>query len=164
MLAEVVKSAKQTKLEILKLYEEDPEDWHILLGKDKKGYYNTSIIHRKDLWFIKEEVINPFETVGYALKTTLSEVPPLSKEVPFGLRPIQSKVEDAATLLKTILKQKPLPLSEITTKYVAEGPYIFSEQLEHTIAPSQIELESRLTAELDRLVERRYSYLRRIYG
>ncbi|MFN3621690.1 MAG: hypothetical protein ACK4TI_02255, partial [Nitrososphaerales archaeon] len=154
--------AKQTRLEILKLYEEDPEGWHILIGRDKKGYRNTSIIHRKELWLIKEEVINPFETVGYALKTTLkNETLPLLKDITFGLRPIQGTLEDTEMLLKAILEQKPLPPSEIITPYVAEGPYIFSE---HLIAPSQIELDNRLTAELDRLVERRYSYLRRIYG
>ncbi len=162
MLAEEIKSAKQTRLEILKLYEEDPEGWHILLGKDKKGYLNTSIIHREDFWLIKEEVINPFETVGYALKTTLeNDKLPFLKEITFGLRPVQGKFEDAETLLKNILEKKPLPPSQIITPYVAEGPYIFSE---HLIAPSQIELEKRLTDELDRLVERRYSYLRRIYG
>lgn len=157
-----IKSAKQARLEILKLYEEDPEGWHIFLGRDKKGYYNTSIVHRSELWLIKEELINPYETVGYAFKTALQEKPKLSEELSFGLRPIQSRVEDTEALLK-LLKQKPLPRSKITSPYVAEGPYIAPTHL-GSLAPSQSELEKRLSDELDRLVEKRYSYLRHIYG
>ena len=163
MLSEEIKSAKQARLEVLKTYEEDPQGWHIFLGRDKKGYYNTNIIHQSDLWLIKEEIINPYETVGYALKTTLQKEPKLS-EVAFGLRPVPGSLEDAEAVLKLMLKQKPLPPSKIATPYVAEGPYIISTQKENFIAPSQSELESKLSAELDRLVEKRYSHLRRIYG
>jgi len=158
-----IKSAKQARLEILKLYEEDPEGWHIFLGRDRKGYYNTSVAHRSDLWLIKEEVINPYEAVGYALKTTLQEDSNLSEEIPFGLRPIQSRVEKVDEVLRVMLEQKPLPPSKITSPYVAEGPYIISSRL-GSLAPSQSELERRLSAELDRLVEKRYSYLRPIYS
>jgi len=161
-LSEEIKSAKQARLEIRKLYEEDPEGWHIFLSRDKKGYYNTSVVHRSDLWLIKEELINPYEAIGYALKTTLQKDLKISDEISFGLRPLQGEVEDIDALLK-VMFQKPLPLSKIKSPYVAEGPYIISTKL-GSLAPSQSELESRLSAELDRLVEKRYSYLRRIYG
>jgi len=161
-LSEEIKSAKQARLEIRKLYEEDPVGWHIFLGRDKKGYYNTSIVHRSDLWLIKEEVINPYEAIGYALKTTLQKDLEISEEISFGLRPLQSEIEDIDDVLKVML-QKPLPSSKITSPYVAEGPYIISTRLGE-LAPSQSELERRLSAELDRLVEKRYGYLRRIYG
>jgi len=163
VLSEEIKSARQAKLEILKLYEEDPEGWHIFLGRDKKGYYNTSVVHRSDFWLIKEEAINPYEAVGYALKTTLQKDPELADEISFGLRPLQSRVEEVDAVLRAMLEQKPLPPSKITSPYVAEGPYIISTRLA-SLAPSQSELERRLSAELDRLVEKRYSYLRRIYG
>jgi len=164
VLSEEIKSARQARLEILKTYEEDPQGWHIFLWRDKKGYYNTRIIHQTDLWLIKEEIINPYETIGYSLKTTLPKEPKLSEEIAFGLRPIQGRLEDSEALLKLMLSQKPLPPSKITTPYFAEGPYIISTQKEGFIMPTQIELESRLSAELDRLIEKRYSYLRRVYG
>jgi hypothetical protein len=162
VLSEEIKSAKQARLEIVRLYEEDPEGWHIFLSRDNKGYYNTSVVHRSDFWLIKEEVINPYEVVGYALKTTLQKDLGLSEEISFGLRPLQGRVEDVEVVLKAML-QKPLPPSKITSPYVAEGPYIISTKLS-SLAPSQSELEKRLSAELDRLTEKRYSYLRRIYG
>ena len=107
-MSEEIKSAKQARLEIIKLYEEDPEGWHIFLSRDKKGYYNTSVVHRSDLWLIKEEIINPYEAVGYALKTTLQKDPELVDEISFGLRPLEGKVEEVDALLRAILGQKPL--------------------------------------------------------
>ena len=164
VLVEEIKSTKQAKIELLRIYEEDPDGWYVFLGRDKKGYYNTNIVHRKDLWLLKEEVINPNETIGYALRTTLEKELKLSEAVAFGLRPIQGELEDVETILRVMLEQKPLPASKITSPYVAEGPYILSNRIDSLITPSQSELERKLTDELDRLIEKRYSYLRRIYG
>ncbi len=159
-----IKESRQARLEILRLYEEDPQGWYILVGRDAKGYHNTSIVHREEVWVIKEEVINPYERIGYAAKTRLEEAIDFSREISFGLRPIQiDAAGDIDTLMGSILAQRPLPASKVDTPIVAEGPYLLSRHATH-LAKGQGRLEAELEEELERLIERRYGYLRRIYG
>ena len=63
-----LKSAKDTKKEIMLNYNRDPQDWHIMVGKDNYGHTDTLITHSNELWILKEEIINPYKSLGFGIK------------------------------------------------------------------------------------------------
>jgi len=91
-----LKSADVAKREIQRLYDKDPRKWHILSGRDSHGYNDLVVMHENDLWIIKEQLINPYKSVGFALKTVGKAHGVENIESPqYGVRPVTRTQIDA---------------------------------------------------------------------
>ncbi len=168
-----MKTAKEARIEILKRYEESPRNWHVLTGRDPRGYYDTSVIHQEEIWFFKEEMINPYKSVGFAIKEKmgkkLDKVFPLS----FGIRPLSlnnnnQKPENLdermfKQIINSALQQKPVPISQIRNQIALQGPFLRTNNSNAGLF-KQKGVDDILRVKVDKLISKKYSHLKRIYG
>ena len=71
-----IKSVQDIMLEIKLKYDQDPEDWRILRGRDEYGHYDTYVAQGdKELWHMKTEWKNPVLPIGVgrAVKRNLND-------------------------------------------------------------------------------------------
>ncbi|MEM1524761.1 MAG: hypothetical protein QW372_00215 [Nitrososphaerales archaeon] len=169
-----MESASELKRKIFKRYEEEPTGWQVYTAKDQYGHINTIFIHGKDVWFLKEEFINPYETIGVGVKDTLSasSIPIIKPN--FGFRPLTKRMmieiinayEGKGSLkeiIKKVLNTNPLPLSDIRTPLIMEGPIMHTIQGIPSIVNKQEELDMKLRIELNNLINKKYPHLTTIY-
>ncbi len=163
--------AEELRREILRRYNRDPHEWHVLAGRDQKGYYDVVVVHGSDTWLIKEQMINPLYSVGFGVKDNLIDQPFGKTQLPhytFGLRPLSRQhVENVTNALKTgqnltglisnILKTTPVASNEIESHMALQGPIIHGSRAIHAISENQAELDRKLRIELEKLLYRRYS-------
>lgn len=163
------------KREIFRLYNKNPKGWYVLIKRDQKGYYDTTITHGKDVWFIKEEQINPYELVGFGVKVELEEKEVLKsiRQYQFGFRPISKKIADEfmesfnddknfGKIMRKIMKEKPMPIDMIKSEFIVQGPLIHSTKPIELIS-NQSEIETKLRMELDKLIYKKYPHLLTTY-
>jgi len=164
----------ELKSEVLRLYNQNPVGWYVLVARDVEGHIDTVFIRGEDAWFLKEEQTSPYERVGVGEKISVNGLDRY-RYTSFGFRPIpqavlkqigmsRSSPRNIDLLLETLLKTKPLPLHSIKSPVFIEGPIIVQRDRCGRIFESQKELDLKLRRELNRLLDRRYPHLRRIYG
>ncbi|MCX8192130.1 MAG: hypothetical protein N3F06_04920, partial [Nitrososphaerales archaeon] len=143
--------------------------------KDRYGHINTIFIHGKDIWFLKEEFINPYETIGVGIKDTLDPQKLPIIRPSFGFRPLTRRMmleimnayedKDRRSLediINRVLNADPRPLSDIRTPLIVEGPILHMQTIP-SILNKQEELDTKLRIELNNLLSRRYPHLTTMY-
>lgn len=169
-------SADQIKKQVWEEYNKDPLDWKILVGRDNRNFYELLILHKNDYWLIKEERINPYETVGIGVKgRTKQEIVRSKPEHDFGLRPLP---KDKIFLILNALKNN-VPIKEIISRFLAEppisakelntpfaiyGPIFTSQKPIDIISNRHQKLRDRLQMELEKLLNKKYPHILSAYG
>ena len=68
-----IEPSNSTKKEIMNRYNKDPKGWYIFTGRDQRGFQDTVVIQGTDIWMLKEERINPYQTIGLSMKEELPD-------------------------------------------------------------------------------------------
>lgn len=157
--------------EIAGLYDKDPQDWRVLLGKDKFGFYDVLISHGTRAWQVKEYMVNPYKFVGLG-----SRLPSLSShllsasEYPFGLRSIDlNEMKELADIIddpralselaSKLLSRKPVSSHDaVEGAAILQGPVLQSTSPLETISSAHTKLDEKLRRELQRLVRRDFRH------
>jgi hypothetical protein len=172
MLVKIMISSIEMKKRVAKAYNLDPEGWQAYTSRDKEGHIETLFLQGDDLYVLKEEVINPFKSIGVAVQETVSsgQTPAKYTSPSFGLRAVTEDMLQRMTELKepndvigAVLKQNPIPTTKINAPAVVQGPVNFSPSPLRILGRRQDTLEAELRRELNRLVDREYPHLRSIY-
>lgn len=157
--------------EIARLYDKDPQDWNVLVGKDRAGFYDVLISHGPDAWQVKEYQVNPYKFVG--LGSRLPNAPPHpfpSSESPFGLRPIGlDSMKEIATIIddpramselaSKLLSEKPVSSREaVESPAILQGPILHSNNPLGTLSNSHTKLDVKMRKELQRLINREFRH------
>ena len=161
-------SSERMKREIVKAYNNDPEDWRVLVGRDAGRHLSALISHGEELWIVKEEQINPYKSVGYGTKTyqdaeLLKNISPYT----FGFRPLgRSRIEELTSalekkksineILADLMARKPVSFKDVVSPMVLQGPVIHSPKPIDYISDKHRQLDLKLKLELERLLHRRY--------
>ena len=164
----MVKSSERVRREIIKSYDNDPEDWRVLVGRDTGRHLSVLISHGEELWIVKEEQINPYKSVGYGAKTyqdaeLLKNISPYT----FGFRPLtRSQIEELTSalekkksineILADLMARKPVSFKDVVSPMVLQGPVIHSPKPIDYISDKHRQLDLKLKLELERLLHRRY--------
>ncbi|MFQ6011802.1 MAG: hypothetical protein ACE5KG_06490, partial [Nitrososphaerales archaeon] len=86
----IVESSNEVRKKALSAYNRSPKGWKVTVTRDSSGFYNTIIVNEKNIWLMKEEIINPFKTEGYGIVETLDKEPELGASgSSFGFRPLK---------------------------------------------------------------------------
>ncbi len=169
--------AEEIRKQILRRYDSNPGGWRVLVGRDIRGYYDLLVSHGSDLWFIKEEQINPFRSVGFGIRDKVSDQETVEKLSPvtFGLRPLSktqmTRIASAlrsesglSEVLSKFLKTDPVALSEVSSPGLLQGPIMHSPGGIGLISERQAKLDRELRVELERLLIRKYPQTIATYG
>jgi len=164
----MVKSSERTKREIIKAYNNDPEDWRVLVGRDTGRHLSVVISHGEELWIVKEEQINPYKSIGYGAKTyqdaeLLKNISPYT----FGFRPLTTnQIEELTTamekkksineILTDLMAKKPVSFKDIASPMVIQGPVVHSPKPIDYISDKHRQLDLKLKFELEKLLHRKY--------
>jgi len=161
--------ADKIKRQVSEQYDADPTDWHVIVGKDRRGHQDLLIIHGSDLWFVKEEQINPFQSVGYGVRTRFGKDEIVRKMSPytFGLRSLShgqavevlkamNGMQNMEKIVVEIMKMSPVSSGMITGPMVVQGPVVQSIKPVALISKKQEDLELKLRNELEKLLARKY--------
>ncbi|MCP8310136.1 MAG: hypothetical protein L6M37_01015 [Candidatus Methylarchaceae archaeon HK02M1] len=167
--------SSDVKKDIFERYNRKPKGWHVLVRRDQRGHYDTIFLHGKDVWFIKEEPVKPYELVGFGIADKVDDEDALSSIKPyqFGFRPIpkkhiaetikafrdRRKIESVISKIMTI---KPVPFDEITSKLAVQGPILYPNNPINLLS-NQDEIDLKLRSELEKLLYRKYPYLLTTY-
>jgi len=168
-----VKSSLELKEQISRKYNKDPTEWHVYNGRDIRRHVDTIITHGSDVWILKEEVINPFKTVGVGLRKKVDEPLGQSTLPSFGFRPLTDETmtrlvraakarNSFSEVMGSVLRQRPVPLDEAMGQSSLRGPILFSPH-RLDVLPDQKDVDLRLRTELDRLILRKYPHLTTTY-
>jgi len=157
--------------EISRLYDKDPQDWRVLVGKDKAGFYDLLISHESQAWQVKEYQVNPYKFVGLGSKLPGSTPRQLTaNELPFGFRPVGlEQMKELASLIDDpramsdiaakLLAERPVSSAEaIESPAVLQGPILQSSSPIEALSSSHTKLDERLRKELRRLVQRDFRH------
>jgi hypothetical protein len=169
-----MEEADRIKREILREYDRDPTGWHVFAARDSRGYFDTVVVHGREVWLIKEHAVNPFESVGFGIRSLADDLRLEAPPYTFGFRPVDresmeqvlrraSEGQSLLDTLRTILERSPQPLREIRTPLALGGPVLVGRESRLDIFPQQRELDRRLRSELDRLLMKRYPHLFTMY-
>jgi hypothetical protein len=156
-----IKPADKIREEIRILYNKNPKKWHVLVGRDSKGYSCTIFLHKNEMWILKEEPLNPYESIGCGSK--LEEIdeslkPFLKNPYSFGFRPIPERYLDEILkegisediIMKTLAKS-PSPLGSIKSPSIV-GPITLPTKPIDFVSEKQTKLNLKLTKQLDRMI------------
>jgi hypothetical protein len=163
-----LKSAEDVKKEIFELYEKDPTEWRVLSGRDRHGYHDLIVMHGTDLWIIKEQLINPYKSVGFAVKTFGKGNNLESFQTPqCGIRPIsQTQIEEITQtiekgrsvreVLSEIMTHRPISFRDLRSPAIVQGPILHVNQPTDLVSTRQRDLDLKLRAELEKLLMKKY--------
>jgi hypothetical protein len=156
--------------EISRLYDKDPQNWRVLVGKDKTGFYDLLISHESQAWQVKEYQVNPYKFVGLGSKLPGSSPRPLISEHSFGFRPVglqqmkelASVIDDprAMTDIATkLLAERPVSTMEaVESPAILQGPIMQSARPIEALSSSHAKLDEKLRKELQRIVQRDFRH------
>jgi hypothetical protein len=161
--------ADELKRDILRRYNRDPHEWHVFVGNDQKGYYDVVVVHGSDAWLIKEQPINPLQSIGFGVRDNILDQDVVKRltEHTFGLRPLSepdvARVAQAlkrgrslSRIINRVLRTEPVAFKELESPMALQGPIIRSPALIDTISENQTELNRKLRIELEKQLYRRY--------
>lgn len=168
-MAELV-SADEIKREIFKRYNKDPKGWQVLAGRDRKGFSDIAVVHGDEVWFIKEEQLNPYSSVGYGVRDLLAKDVENLSPFEFGLRAVsREKLEEIRGSMKAgegvdqamsrIMSLEPVPFETLTNlkgAMFAQGPVMFKPKGLSGISERQKALDGTLRVELEKLLYKKH--------
>ena len=159
---------------IISRYNKRPLGWTTMI--DMKG--NVLVLGPEEGYMLKLITINPQEHTGVGMEIdSPREIRKLVEGTPgYGFRPLSAaqvkgllrsfrRPEQGNRLVSEALKEEPLPTWELERKKplaVLSGPVIAHPDLS-TISKSQMQLDSKLRIEAERLFEKKYPDRAAIY-
>ena len=164
-------SSDKIRAKIEKDYNKNPNGWQAYMSNNK-GHLDSIFINEDNLYIIKEQIINPFKSIGLGVKRRISFDLKESKQIDFGLRPVNPKLIDnlinnqseSNNLINKILKQKPSSYKNIKTPVMLQGPVNYSSPDIKEIRKNEKDIDSRLRIELQKILDRKYPYISSIYS
>ncbi|UCE73928.1 MAG: hypothetical protein JSV56_13055 [Methanomassiliicoccales archaeon] len=141
-----IKSVEEIIAEIKECYDQEPEGWKLLRGRDRAGHYDTYIMNKKNLWQMKTEFKTPFQPKGV------------------GIRIMDKPDEEVEVLME---KGTALPFGEIYQQRknhpifaLGIGRYSpkATSEMKGILSSKQEELEKNLSENLDKLLFREGIY------
>lgn len=160
--------AEKLKREIARSYDSNPKGWNVFVGRDNRKFSQTLISNSSNVWVLKEEMINPYKSVGLGVKL-VDQIDSLKSVTPqeFGLRPLNQgqikklidltrKEKSPRDLLLGIMKSKPVSSSNIKSPLILQGPIMTTENPLSLLSDKHRELDRKLNSELNRLLFRKY--------
>ncbi|MFX0096984.1 MAG: hypothetical protein ACFE7E_04405 [Candidatus Hodarchaeota archaeon] len=169
-----IRSADRIKKEIVKRYNSSPRGWQVMVRRDLRGHYDLIFTKDSNIWFVKEEFINPYKSVGLGAKQTIGRKLDVDNPFEFGLRPLSQeqmrtlieilqKGSDLGRISKIIEDVEPTSARKIDTPYALQGPVIRVDRHTGLISEKQRELDQKLRIELEKLLRKKYPHLLRSY-
>lgn len=165
----------ELKKQIFRRYNEEPKDWYVFTSRDLRGYLDTIVVHGQDVWLIKEEQINPYESTGFGVRERVEKAEAFraSSPYPFGFRPLPQELvkemmkaigrgTDIRESIDRAMGIRPLPIHKIRSDVMMQGPILYSPKPVR-ITPNQEALDAKLRLELGRLLNRKYPHLLSTY-
>jgi hypothetical protein len=162
-----LRDSVKVRREIARLYDKDPQDWNVLVGRDVAGFFDVLISHGKDAWQVKEYQVNPYKFVGLGSRIpSLPSNPLASGEYPFGLRPIgldeikelssaMDEPKAMSELASKLLGEKPVSSSEaMESPAILQGPIVRSNKPLDSLSSAQERLDEKLRRELHRIIRK----------
>lgn len=156
-----IRPSEKVREEIKNLYNQNPRKWHVLVGRDSGGYISTIVLHADRMWMLKEEPINPYETIGCGLRTEeidKSLRPFLKDPYSFGLRPVSEKsirdileADASDKVIRKILRKEPVAADRITSPAIV-GPITLPMKQIDFVSEKQRKLDAELSRELARMI------------
>lgn len=161
----------KVRREIARRYDNDPQGWNVLVGRDNAGFFDVLISHGKEAWQVKEYQVNPYKFVG--LGSRISNLPPhplASEDYPFGLRPVgldsmkelsnlMDEPKAMSELASKLLSEKPISSNEaVESPAILQGPIMQSNRPLDGLSTAQTKLDQRLRKELRRIVQREFRH------
>jgi len=170
-----LKSAKDTKKEIMQNYNREPQDWHVMVGKDNYGHTDTLITHSNELWILKEEIINPYKSLGVGIKKNITANLSNLGLKTFGYRPLPTDLstniledkintEMLNNIITKTLKNDPMPINNIKSEIAIQGPILHSPKPLQNFPAFTKTVDHELKQELDNLLSSKYPHLRSMYS
>jgi len=168
----LISSSDEIKKKLLKEYNKDPKDWQHFLAKDNSGHLDSFFIHKKKIFLIKEEIINPLKSIGFGIKDDIDGIKLPDNAISFGLRPIQENmlkhlsdmsITKKNNILNLLLSQNPIPSTAINSPAIIHGPVNFSRNPLNDIWDGHREADSLLRNRLEEQLNRKYPHLRTMY-
>ncbi|MEE8114802.1 MAG: hypothetical protein V3T23_10655 [Nitrososphaerales archaeon] len=163
-------SSFEMKQRVASAYNLDPQGWQAYTSRDQEGHIETVFLHGDDLYVLKEEMINPFKSVGVAVQEKINSNRAPTTSPSFGLRPVTDDIlqrmttfKEPSDLIGAVMRQKPIPTARIRAPAVVQGPVNFSPSPLRIMGEQQDNLDAKLRRELNKLVDREYPHLRSIY-
>ncbi len=160
--------ADKLRREIAKSYDSNPMGWSVLVGRDSRNFNQILISHGSQAWMLKEELINPYRSVGFGVELA-GGVEALRGTVPqqFGLRPLNKRqIGELADLMRMeesprdfllrVMRSKPVPTSEVRSPLVVQGPVVATSNPLGLLSDKHRELDLKLREELEKLLLRKY--------
>ena len=160
--------AEKLKREIARSYDSNPKGWNVFVGRDNRKFSQALISNGSNVWILKEEIINPYKSVGLGVKL-VDQLDSLKSTVPqeFGLRPlnqgqikklidITKKEESPRDILLGIMKSKPVSSGDIKSPLILQGPIMSTENPLSLLSDKHRELDRKLNSELNKLLLRKY--------
>jgi hypothetical protein len=164
-----LRDSTKIRREIARFYDRDPQGWNVLVGKDRAGFFDVLISHRRDSWQLKEYQVNPYKFVGLGSRISdLPSSPPSPDSYQFGFRPIGlDSIKELSTLMDDpkalnelatkLLNEKPVTSKEAwESPAVLQGPVLHSNRPIDTLSNAQMRLDEKLRKELHRIVNREF--------
>jgi len=156
-----IRPSEKVRDEIKRLYNKNPKKWHVLVGRDSRGYTSTVFLHGGKMWTIKEEHLNPYESIGCGSRIMDMDEgfrPFLKNSYFFGFRPISEKylrdiLETGITdeAVRGMLEKTPVPERKITSPAII-GPVTFPTKSIDFVSEKQTKLDAELSRELDKMI------------
>ncbi len=168
---QVLLDSAKVRREILRLYDKDPQDWKVLVGRDSKGFYDLLFTHRSDAWQVKEYQVNPYKFVGLGARLRNISADRLAVgEYAFGLRPIDiDLMKELANVMddphqmsdvaSRLLREKPITTQEaVQNPAILHGPIFESNNPLETLSAAHTKLDEKLRKQLQQIVRRDYRH------
>ncbi|MFX0068890.1 MAG: hypothetical protein ACFFA1_04920 [Promethearchaeota archaeon] len=169
-----IRSADRIKKEIVRRYNSSPRGWRVMVKRDLRGHYDLIFTKGSNIWFVKEEFVNPYKSVGLGAKQRIGRKLDVDSPFEFGLRPLSQeqmrtvidifqKGSDLDRISKIIEDIEPTSARKVDTPYALQGPVIRVDRHTGLISEKQRELDQKLRTELEKLLSKKYPHLLRSY-
>lgn len=133
-------------LEIKLKYDQKPEGWRILRGRDQNGHYDTYVAQGdQDLWHLKSEWKNPYTQLGVGTKVA---------------RKIDEEIDSILNTGETLPIHEIYPQRENVIIALGLGKYSHNsiDQLNNIVSPKNDKLEYDMNKQLDKLLNKARFY------
>lgn len=145
-----------------------------MVRRDLRGHYDLIFTKGSNIWFVKEEFVNPYKSVGLGAKQRIGRKIDVENPFEFGLRPLSEEQmralidvlqrgSDLGKISKIIEDIEPISARKVDTPYALQGPVIRVDRHTGLISEKQRELDQRLRTELEKLLSKKYPHLLRSY-
>ncbi len=169
-----MRTAEQVKREITRKYNKDPEGWKAWISKDDKHNIHWIFQQDRNIWMIKEYMVNPYKSIGVGGRTKDNSTLDQPRYLSFGLRPIPESEaleifeipDPQIRMLKTakiIMNTPPLPFDRLQEDYILHGPVILAPRRLEDLSYKQRALQRKLDEELTKLKNKSLSHLYGIF-